>query len=84
MTEDEVRAAQRLFDQWRQINTERVEVLSTDIRRAETIIRTLNHPLKAADATHVAIAERLGAEIATFDATLSRESRRLGVPVMEI
>ena len=79
MSEDEVRAAHRLFDIWRRANAESVDVLSADLRRAEAIIRTLNHSLKTADATHLAIADRLGAALATFDTTMARESQRLGI-----
>jgi len=83
LTEDEVRSAHILFDGWRTRNAESAEILSADIRAAEAIIRTLNHPLKTADATHIVIARRLGVVLATFDATMAREAPRLGLQLAE-
>ncbi len=78
--EAEVRAALARFDQWSELNALRVEVFSSDIRRADALIRQLDNPLRMADATHLMIAQRLGAALATFDVVLAREAGRLGVP----
>ena len=83
LTRDEVRSAHGLFDAWRARNAESADVLSADFRAAETIIRTLDYPLKTADATHIVIARRLGAALATFDATMAREAPRLGLALVE-
>ena len=83
LTEEEVRKAHVLFDGWCARNAEGAEILSADVRAAEAIIRTLNHPLKAADATHIVIARRLGWALATFDATMAREAPRLGLQLVE-
>ncbi|WP_309606728.1 type II toxin-antitoxin system VapC family toxin [Phenylobacterium sp.] len=84
LTRDEVRRAHSLFDAWRTRNAESADVLSADFRAAETIIRTLDYRLKTADATHIVIARRLGATLATFDAAMAREAPRLGLTLVEV
>ncbi len=81
MSEDEVRAAHRLFDTWCRANAERADVISADFRSAAAAIRSLELPLKAPDAVHIMIALRLGATLATFDVTMAREADRLGVTI---
>lgn len=71
------------FDRWAE-HVGRVEVQSSDLRVAERIIRLLQHPLKAPDATHIAIAQRLGIALATFDATMAREAQRLGLELTQL
>ena len=46
-------------------------------------MRQLTHPLKTPDATHVMVARRLGATLATFDETLARVAADLGIPLTE-
>jgi uncharacterized protein len=78
MSLDGVRLYFAEFDRWVE-DLARVEVQSSDVRDAERIIRLLQHSLKTADATHIAIARRLGAAMATFDQTMAREAERIGV-----
>ena len=81
-SEAQVRAVFAHFDNWREA-TLRTEALPSDLRRAQEIIRTLEYPLKLPDATHIVIARRLGASLATFDATMARSAERLGMTVAE-
>ena len=79
----DVRAAFGLFDTWCDLVPRRIEVLSADLRAAQTVIRQLDHPLKTPDATHIMIARRIDATLATFDETMAREAARLGVPLAQ-
>jgi predicted nucleic acid-binding protein len=80
-SEANVRAAFSAFDGWYELSPERVEVLGSDIRGAAAIIRSLDHPLRAADATHLLISRRLGATLATFDQAMARAAPALGIRV---
>jgi predicted nucleic acid-binding protein len=62
----------------------RVEIVSSDVRAVETMLRRLDLPLRAPDAIHIAIAQRLGAELATFDEKMAACARALGAPVVAI
>jgi predicted nucleic acid-binding protein len=45
------------------------------------MLRRLNLRLRAPDAVHLAMAERLGAKIATFDKQMANAANRLGISV---
>jgi len=79
LTEAQAHAAFAIFDTWT-INTIRVETLSVDIRAAAAILRRFDTSLRTPDAIHIAIAQRAGAELATFDARMAENARMLGVP----
>jgi predicted nucleic acid-binding protein len=72
------------FDNWTRRRTIGAETSPDDIRRAERMLRRLNLNLRAPDAIHVAIAQRLGAELATFDVKMADCAHALGVPVVAI
>lgn len=82
-TQGEIRAAFALFDRWCDDYSHRETISAADLRSAEQMIRALDMALKAPDATHIAMAERLGASLATFDTTIAREARRQGLNVVE-
>lgn len=69
------------FDGWTLRATQRVELRAADIRAAETFIRGLDLPLRTPDALHIAVAQRLGATLATFDEPMKKSATALGVPV---
>jgi uncharacterized protein len=48
---------------------------------ATTFLRRLDLPLKTPDAIHIAIAQRLGATLVTFDRQMAASARALGTPV---
>jgi uncharacterized protein len=77
----DVEAALERFDTWTRGMVERVEVLSSDVQDAETLIRRLDSALKTPDAMHISIARRIGATLATFDKVMAQESKRLGLAV---
>ncbi len=70
------------FDAWCARLTIPVETTHPDIIAAENVIRRLDTSLRAGDALHIAIAERLGATIATFDRTLAEAARSRGVSIL--
>jgi uncharacterized protein len=84
LAQDEAQAAFAMFDDWEQNGTSRVEIDPADIRAVESILRRLEFPLRAPDALHIVIAQRLGAELATFDEKMAACARGLGASVVAI
>lgn len=72
------------FDGWvRRIEASR-QMQSSDIDDAQVLLRRLDLVLRAPDAIHLAIAQRLGAELATFDARMADCARALGMTVVAL
>lgn len=84
MTSEEARTAFTSFDAWASQQTTRVQTAPSDLTAAEGFIRRLDLNLRAPDAINIAIAIRLGAELATFDARMADCARALGCAVAEI
>jgi predicted nucleic acid-binding protein len=78
---DEARDTFALFDSWRAHSADSVEIAPADISAATAIIRRLDLNLRAPDAINLAVAERLGAAIATFDSRMADNARTLGITV---
>lgn len=81
LTADEARAAFAAFDAWTARETTRVRTAAADIAAAEACLRRLDLTLRTPDALNIAIAQRLDAALATFDAKMSAAARALGVEV---
>ena len=60
---------------------QRVETCSADMKVAEGFLRGLNLPLRAPDALNIAIAQRIGASLLTFDVKMAASARALGLDV---
>lgn len=60
-----------------------IETISADIRAAEVLIRRLDLPLRTPDALNIALAQRAGAALATFDRQMADSARRLGLEVVD-
>jgi predicted nucleic acid-binding protein len=84
LTAGQVREILTDFDAFAKTDTIRAEMASEDVRAADAIIRRLDLPLRAPDAIHIAIAQRLGAELATFDEKMAACARALGASVVAI
>ena len=84
LTKDEAQQALSAFDLWAARMTSRVETLSLDVRAAEAYLRRLDLTLRTADALNIAIAQRLGAELATFDVRMADSARAIGLSVTAI
>ena len=80
-TEAEARSALQDFDVWIEETAQSVECDPADVRQADRFLRRLNLTLRAPDAIHIATAERIGAELATFDVRMIASARALGVAV---
>jgi predicted nucleic acid-binding protein len=72
------------FDLWRAAETKTVDLQSRDIAAATSFIRRLDLTLRAPDAMHLAMAQRIGAELATFDKKLADSALILGIPTVTI
>jgi predicted nucleic acid-binding protein len=81
MTTKQARTAFAHFDGWVMRSAQRAETISSDIARAEIILRQLDLPMRAPDALNITLTQRLGATLATFDNTMADCARRLGVNV---
>ncbi len=57
------------------------QTTAADVKRADATMRRLDLNLRTPDALHIAIAERLGAEMATFDDRMASAARVLGLSV---
>ena len=81
ITEADAREVFGTFDTWREQLTEREAVDPADIRAAAAIIRRLVLNIRAPDAINLAIAQRLGAAVATFDRRMADNAKALGIAV---
>lgn len=84
LTSDDAREASSRFDAWMADGISRVETTPADIRAAEAILRRLDLTLRTPDAIHIAIAQRVGAELATFDARMAECAKLLGTKLCVI
>lgn len=76
---NEAAAAFALLDEWRATGLRVLELQAHDVRAAEAVIRRMEHPLRAADATHLMIARRHGADLATFDQQMKTAASAMGI-----
>jgi predicted nucleic acid-binding protein len=77
-TADGARATFATFDAWTSRASGRAETTSSDIGSAAAFIRRLDLTLRAPDAIHIAIAQRIGADLLTFDRQMAAGARALG------
>ena len=85
MGEIEANAAEQLlahFDAWRAAEPEDVVIEASDLRRATRFVRRFNLMLRAPDALHAAVCQRLGLTLVTLDQRLARAAGALGIPVL--
>ena len=78
LTADQGRAAFANFDAWTGRATRRIATAPADVRAAEAFLRRLDLTLRTPDALNIAIAQRTGAALATFDARMAVAARALG------
>jgi predicted nucleic acid-binding protein len=72
------------FDEWVARHTAAVEIRPADIAIAQTMLRQLELKLRAPDAIHLAVAQRLKVAIATFDQPMAKAAHMLGIPVADM
>jgi len=61
---------------------ERVLTVSANINAAAAFLRRLDLALRTGDAINIAIVQRIGADLLTFDGQMSAGARALGVTVL--
>ena len=71
------------FDTWLARTADRVEISPADIAVATAFLRRLDLPLRTPDAIHIAIAQRLGATLVTFDRHMAASARAIDAAVAE-
>jgi predicted nucleic acid-binding protein len=71
------------FDRWLATTGGGVPVTADDFVRARSYVRISRSGLRSADALHLAVVERLGLTLATFDTVMRRTALDLGLPVFE-
>jgi predicted nucleic acid-binding protein len=82
LSREEAHRAFSNFDQFTERQAaHRIETSSGDMKAAEGFLRTLTLPLRAPDALNIAIAQRIGASLLTFDVKMAACARALGVDV---
>jgi predicted nucleic acid-binding protein len=82
----EMTAAQALlafsnFDAWTARSTQNTELVAADVAAAQAFLRRLDLTLRTPDAVNIAIALRIGADLATFDEKMAASALALGVPI---
>lgn len=75
---------ERLFSRYVADHFATVEVPHADFMRASTLIGREALTLRAGDALHLAIVERLGLEICTLDRQLFAAASAIGVPALTL
>jgi uncharacterized protein len=78
---EEARLALSNFDAWVPQAAQQVRITYADIQVAEAYLRRLDLTLRTADALHMAMVERIGATLLTFDRKMAGCARVLGIPV---
>lgn len=78
---EEARAAFATFDAWTARTARRIETIGADVTASEAYLRRLDLTLRTPDALNIAIAERVGASLMTFDVKMAAVARNLGMRV---
>ena len=69
------------FDVWCGAMTLRAEIHAADVRLADAYVRRFDLALRAPDALHLAVVQRLDLSLVTLDRRLATAARELGVGV---
>jgi predicted nucleic acid-binding protein len=75
---DEARAAFSTFDAWLARTASLAAVTSEDVLMAAAFLRRLDLTLRTQDAVHIAMAQRLDADLLTFDKQMAAGAKVLG------
>jgi len=81
LTEADASARLADFDAWRAAMTTPVDIQASDARLAYIYVRRFDLALRAPDALHLAVAQRLDLAVVTLDRRLAAAARELGVAV---
>jgi predicted nucleic acid-binding protein len=78
---DDARGLFATFDAWTARETGRAQTTAADVTSAAAFLRRLDLTLRTADAVNIAIAQRIDADLFTFDETMAASARALGLDV---
>lgn len=70
------------FDAWTARAVRRESIITADLVAAIALVRRFELGLRTPDAVNIAIAQRCGARLMTFDAKMARSARKLGLTVI--
>ena len=84
LAQDEAQAAFPAFDVWIAQHGPRLEVIPSDVVVAESWLRRLDLGLRTPDALNIAVAQRHGAALATFDLRMAEAARALGLELAPV
>ncbi|HEX3937507.1 MAG TPA: type II toxin-antitoxin system VapC family toxin [Xanthobacteraceae bacterium] len=79
----EARTAFANFDLWCASQTRRVEIEGVDVAHATGLMRRLDAALRMPDALHIAIAQRNGSDLLTFDRAMANVARGIGIEIVK-
>jgi uncharacterized protein len=80
---DEARAAFSNFDSWCARHVTWVKLESIDIVGATALMRRLDLSVRTPNALHIAIVQRIGCPLLTFDRTMASVARALGIQLVK-
>jgi predicted nucleic acid-binding protein len=78
---DDARIVFSNFDTWTARTTQRAPISVADIIAAEILLRRLDLALRTPDAINIAMAQRMGATLVTFDKKMAAAARSIGAVV---
>ena len=78
---DDARTVFANFDTWTARTTQRARISAADIITAEVFLRRLDLALRTPDAINIAMAQRMGATLVTFDKKMAAAARFIGTVV---
>jgi uncharacterized protein len=81
ITKNDARILFSNFDTWTASTTQRALINGADIIAAEVLLRRLDLALRTPDALNIAIAQRMGATLLTFDKKMAAAARAIGAAV---
>ena len=81
ITKDDARLVFSNFDTWTARTTQRAPIGTADIIAAEVLLRRFELALRTPDALNIAMAQRMGAMLATFDSKMAAAARTIGTEV---
>jgi hypothetical protein len=82
MSAEGAREVFSIFDAWTARETRHVQVTTADVTSAPAFLRRLDLTPRGGDAINIAIAQRTGADLLTFDDQTAAGARALGTTVL--
>lgn len=81
LNESDARSAFVNFDAWCADHTSCAEIENVDFLAATALMRRLNLPLRTPDALHLAVVQRNGCSLLTFDTAMAKVARALRIEI---